>query len=115
MSIEALGQNHSEQEIKEMPEKAWWLYLISTRTGTLYCGITLDVERRLSEHRSNSAKSARFLRGKGPLVLQFSVIVGTHSEALKIECKVKRFSRAQKDRLIAGDLTLLAQLGVLQT
>lgn len=115
MSIEVPSQHISEVEIEEAPEKVWWLYLISTRTGTLYCGITLDVERRLSEHRSNSAKSAKFLRGKGPLVLRFCERVGTHSEALKAEYQVKQFSRKQKERLIAGDLVLLARLGVLQS
>lgn len=92
--------------------KIWWLYLIATRSGALYCGITLDVERRLSEHQSNSAKSARFLRGKGPLVLKFTALAGSHSQALKAERQVKKLTRVKKEDLIAGDSRLLARMGL---
>lgn len=90
----------------------WWVYLIETRQKTLYCGISTDVDRRFQEHRSESSKSARSLRGKGPLTLVFRAEVGTRSEALKMEAAVRRLTRPQKLRLIKGDSEVLQKLGL---
>jgi len=85
---------------------AWFLYLIRCKNNTLYTGITTDVERRFSEHQSNSAKSAKYLRGKGPLELVFYTKIGNRSEASIVECKVKKLSRTDKEHLINGDITV---------
>ena len=84
----------------------WWLYIIETSGKQLYTGITTDVARRFDEHQSNSAKSAKYLKGKGPLTLLYQVPVGTRSTALKMEYQVKQLSRAQKLELINGKLKL---------
>ncbi|MGE4616529.1 MAG: GIY-YIG nuclease family protein, partial [Gammaproteobacteria bacterium] len=42
----------------------WYIYLVRTRLGTLYTGISTDVPRRLSEHEGNG-KGAKYLRSKG--------------------------------------------------
>ena len=81
----------------------WYLYLIETASGHLYCGITLDVSRRFKEHCSNGSRTARFLRGKGPLALRFVAVAGAHGDALRAERQVKKLSRPQKLRLISGD------------
>ncbi len=86
--------------------KPWFLYLIRCRKGSLYCGVTTNVERRFKEHQSGSAKSARYLRGRGPLTLVFHEQVGDRSEALKMEYRVKQQSKATKEVLVAGTLTL---------
>ena len=85
---------------------AWWLYLIRCKNKTLYTGITTDVERRLSEHQAGSAKSAKYLRGKGPLELVFSTKIGNRSEASIAEWRVKKLSRADKEQLIGGGLLI---------
>ncbi|OOF07043.1 hypothetical protein BZG79_13560, partial [Salinivibrio sp. MA427] len=45
----------------------WFVYLIRTRQGHLYCGVTTNVSRRFAQH--SAGKGARALRGKGPLLL----------------------------------------------
>ncbi|MFT5521684.1 MAG: putative endonuclease [Enterobacterales bacterium] len=85
---------------------AWWLYLIRCKNKTLYTGITTDVKRRLSEHQAGSAKSAKYLRGKGPLELVFSTKIGNRSEASIAEWRVKKLSRADKEQLIGGSLLI---------
>jgi len=82
----------------------WHLYLIRLANGHLYTGITTDVARRLTEHREGGRKGAKALRGKGPLELAFSVAVGTRSDALKLEFAIKRLPKAQKERLVSGEL-----------
>lgn len=83
----------------------WKVYILSTRLNTLYTGITTDVERRLREH-TRLNKGAKYLKGKGPLTVEWSQIVGTRSDALKVEYRIKQLNRPQKNALIEGRLTL---------
>lgn len=76
----------------------WYLYMLRTPTGVLYTGITTDVTRRLSEHQSG--KGAKALRGKGELQLAFHCAAGNRSLASKLELKVKKLSKAQKELLV---------------
>ena len=81
----------------------WSLYLIRTAQASLYTGVTTDVQRRFAEHenRDKKNKGAKALRGKGPLKLVFKIVVGNRSDALKLEYKVKKLSRTDKQRLIS--------------
>ena len=91
----------------------WFLYLIRCNDNTLYTGITIDLERRFGEHQSQGKKCAKYLQGKAPLELAFtSPAGGTKSEASRLEFYVKRLSKAKKERLAAGQVTL-EQLGLL--
>ena len=67
----------------------WSLYLVRTFEGSLYTGVTTDVQRRLSEHENKDKKNkgAKALRGKGPLTLGFKIVVGNRSDALKLRYK----------------------------
>ena len=84
----------------------WYLYIIRTGSGELYTGITTDVERRFAEHEEGGAKAAKYLRGRGPLTLAISQEVGSRSAASKAEWAVKQLSKADKEELIAGRLSL---------
>jgi len=78
--------------------KPWFLYMVRCNSGQLYTGITTDVARRFAEHKAG--KGAKFLRGKGPLILQFQMLVGSHSDALKKEVQIKKLSKSAKEQLI---------------
>ncbi|MGM9550492.1 MAG: GIY-YIG nuclease family protein [Faecousia sp.] len=78
----------------------WYLYILQCGDGSLYTGITTDVEKRLEAHRSG--KGAKYTRGRVPLELKYRESCGTHSDALKRELEVKRLSREEKLTLIAG-------------
>lgn len=84
----------------------WFLYLVEQASGKLYTGITRDVQRRFAEHQSNTGKTARSLRGKGPLKLVFFCTAGNHSEALKLEFQVKKLTRNKKLQLIDGSFDI---------
>ncbi len=93
----------SEQQGKpEKGEKKWYLYMVRCAGGQLYTGVTIDVDRRFAEHCANGMKTARFLRGKGPLTLVYRELVGDKGDALRREIAVKKLSRNQKLALI-GD------------
>lgn len=79
---------------------AYWLYILRCGDGTLYTGITGDVERRLAVHQSG--KGAKYTRGRGPLTVVYREACADKSAALRREAAVKRLSRAEKLALIAG-------------
>lgn len=76
----------------------WYLYMLRCGDGTLYTGITTDVEKRLEAHRSG--KGAKYTRGRGPLELVYRELCQDHSQALKREAAVKRLPREKKEALI---------------
>ena len=75
----------------------WKLYILRCGDGTLYTGITTDVEKRLEAHRSG--KGAKYTRGRGPLELVYSEECGDHSAALKRELEIKALTREEKQKL----------------
>lgn len=97
-----------------MSESLWFLYLIRCRNGTLYAGISTDVERRFAEHQAGAPKGARYLRGKGPLELVFQAAVGDRSAATKLEVRVKGLPRSIKEDVIAGNVELRTLLATNQ-
>ena len=79
-------------------ESVWYLYILRCGDGTLYTGITTDVEKRLEAHRSG--KGAKYTRGRGPLELVYCEDCGDHSVALKRELEVKSLPKEEKLKLI---------------
>lgn len=79
---------------------SWKLYILRCGDGSLYTGITTDVEKRLETHRSG--KGAKYTRGRGPLELVYQEECGTHSDALKREREIKALPREEKLRLIGN-------------
>ncbi len=81
----------------------YYLYILECADGTLYTGITTDLERRLEEHNS-SEKGAKYTRTRRPVKLCYSEVYEDRSSASKRECEVKKMPRAQKLRLIEESL-----------
>lgn len=79
-------------------ESSWKLYILRCRDGSLYTGITTDVQKRLAAH--NAGKGAKYTRGRGPLELVYREDCGNHSAALKRELEIKALSREEKMKLI---------------
>jgi putative endonuclease len=71
-----------------------FVYLLRCRDGSLYCGWTDDLERRLATH--NAGKGARYTRSRKPVRLVWSEELVDRSAALKREIAVKRLTRTQK-------------------
>lgn len=94
----------------------WFLYIVRSHDASLYTGITTDVARRLQEHAGDGSKpGARYLRARKQLQLVYSVAVGDRSLASKAEWRVKRLSKADKEKLVqqAPEASaLLAQLAL---
>ena len=79
---------------------SWYVYMLRCGDGTLYTGVTDNVERRLAAHRAG--KGAKYTRGRGPLELVYTEEVPDKSAALKREITIKNLTRGEKDALRAG-------------
>lgn len=90
-------------------KSVWSLYLIKTSQGKIYTGISTDIKRRFQEHQAGGKIGAKFLRGKGPLSLEFFSEVGDRSAASRLECRIKKLSASEKAKIISGEL-LIAEL-----
>lgn len=75
-------------------ENNWHLYILRCGDGSLYTGITTDVEKRLEAHRRG--RGAKYTRGRTPLELVYREECGSHSDALKREWQLKQLTREEK-------------------
>jgi putative endonuclease len=80
--------------------KPWYVYMVRCRDGTLYTGITTEVQRRLTQHNSDNALGARYTRGRRPVELVYVEAVPSRSAAGKREAAIKRLDRRRKRALI---------------
>jgi predicted GIY-YIG superfamily endonuclease len=78
--------------------KSWKLYILRCGDGSLYTGITVDIQARLAQHRDGTG--AKYTRGRGPLELIYVEDCEDHSVALKLEHQIKALTRAEKLALI---------------
>ncbi len=66
----------------------WRVYLLRCADNSMYCGITNDVEARISKH--NAGKGAKYTRSRRPVQLIAASLGLSKSDALKLEHAIKR-------------------------
>ena len=75
----------------------WFVYILECSDGSLYTGITNDLDKRIVKH--NAGKGARYTRGRGPVKLFAVFNFETKSLALKEEYRIKQLSKQEKIKL----------------
>jgi predicted GIY-YIG superfamily endonuclease len=75
----------------------WYVYLLRCSDGSLYCGITTDLERRLQEH--NEGSGSRYTGSRLPVLTAWSSQPLSKSEAYREEYRIKRLSKAAKEMM----------------
>ena len=83
-------------------ENNWKLYILRCRDGSLYTGITTDVQKRLTAH--NCGKGAKYTRSRRPVELVYQETCKDHSEALRREVQVKALNREEKEKISEAGL-----------
>ena len=78
----------------------WKVYLLRCGDGSLYTGISNDVDSRLEAHRAG--KGAKYTRGRGPFKLVYLEKCGSYSDALKREAQIKKLTKREKEQLIVS-------------
>ena len=79
----------------------WTVYIIEACDGSLYTGITTDLQRRLAEHTRGS-RGARYFRGREPRLFAFVESGHDRSSASRREAAIKRLNRREKLGLIGS-------------
>lgn len=93
----------AEKDMRVMTREndRWVVYMVRCSDGTLYTGITNDIDRRLAAH--NSARDgARYTRSRRPVTLVYTETAGSHSDAARLEYRIKKMGRARKKQLAAA-------------
>jgi putative endonuclease len=78
----------------------WYVYILKCKNGSLYTGMTKDVERRFKEHRRGSS---RYTRYNPPVIILYTETQPDRSAALKREFQIKSWPRKKKLELITHD------------
>ena len=89
-------------EEKSSELRDWCVYLLACADGTFYCGSTCDLPRRLAMHNGILPGGAKYTRGRRPVKLAACAEGFSRSEALRLEAKVKKMPRAEKERTLLG-------------
>ena len=76
----------------------WHVYIVECSDGSLYTGISNNVEKRVAAH--NNKKGAKYTKTRLPVTLLVSWECGTRSDASKEEYRVKKLTRKKKIELI---------------
>ena len=81
--------------------RAYYVYILSNQSKTLYIGVTNDLERRVREHKGKSIKG--FTRQYNVTQLVQYDEFPTPSQAIEREKKLKGWSRAKKIALVESN------------
>ena len=83
-------------------------YLLKLQSGIYYTGCSTDFETRFHEHEAGTA--CRTTQLDPPVALLWIEIQTDFSKARSREMQLKKWSRAKKEALIAGDFVRLRNL-----
>lgn len=90
----------------------WSVYIILCSDGSLYTGISTDVERRFRQHQTG--KGAKYFRGRQPLAIAYREEGYSRISASRRENMIKKLSRMEKQSLISlGNERVIPKEGVL--
>ena len=83
----------------------YYVYILLCSDGTLYTGVTKNLEKRLALH--NSGRGASYTRGRLPVTLVYHENANTLKSAMNREREIRRLPRSDKQKLIKkGDRLL---------
>src|SRR6478735_8297978 len=86
----------------------FWTYLLRCADGSYYAGHTDDLDRRVAEHQAGEIPG--YTETRRPVSLAWAGEAPTREDALAFELKIKGWSRAKKEALIAGDWDRIGEL-----
>ena len=85
--------------LAEVGHLNWTVYILRCADGTLYTGITNDLDRRMAVHEAG--QGARYTKGRGPLQLVYQEICQGRGLASKREIEIKALDRKAKLLLVS--------------
>ena len=89
---------------------SYFVYILRTSANTLYIGQTYNLSKRIREHKLKGSKTAKYLKYFSFYNLVYQEEHNTRVSAMRREYQLKNWTRAKKEALIKGDLSLLKKL-----
>ena len=86
--------------------KGWLVYVVETKGGKLYTGITVSLRRRMEQHAGTRAGGAKAFRADPPARLRYAETAVNRAEATRREMAIKKLRRADKLALIQDAMML---------
>jgi len=86
--------------VSSSSSKGWLVYVVETRGGKLYTGITISLRRRLEQHAGLRTGGAKAFRADPPARLRYAETAANRADATRREMALKRLARADKLALI---------------
>ena len=85
-----------------MKSKKYFTYILRCVDGTLYTGITTDIDRRMDEHNGldKNKKGAKYMRVWRPVELVYKKSFSNRFESMKEEVRIKQLTCQQKESLL---------------
>ena len=83
-----------------------YVYLLECSDGKYYVGVTNNLARRLKEHDEGIDEFC-FTFSRRPVLLKSYLVFDNFYEAIKVEKKLKKWSRAKKEAYFKKDLNAL--------
>ena len=83
-------------------QKDWLIYILECGDGSLYCGITNNLEKRLKQHKGKIKGGAKYTRSHWPCKLVYEEKSASRSEALQREVIIKKMSKVDKRTIISS-------------
>lgn len=78
----------------------WIVYILECADGSLYTGITNNLERRMRAHASG--KGAKYTKRRGPFTVRYTESLDSKGAALQREAAIKSLDRTAKMALLAA-------------
>ena len=82
------------------PQNNWLIYILKCVDGSLYCGITNNIEKRLKQHKGEIIGGAKYTRSHWPCKLVYKEKSASRSQASQREAIIKKMSKVEKQTLI---------------
>ena len=76
----------------------YFVYIVRCNDGTLYTGITTEIDRRIEEHNGTD-KGAKYTRNRQPVELVYIAEFPDRASASSEEYRIKKLNRKQKELL----------------
>ena len=85
---------------------SFWVYILRCVDGKYYTGHTDNLEQRLAQHQHGGF--CGFTSSRRPIELVWQQEMQTRDDAFRAEFRIKNWSRAKKEALIATDWAALS-------
>ena len=96
--------------MKELsPKSNWFVYMLRCMDGSLYTGVTTDLERRIKEHNGEGAKGrgAKYTKARRPVTLVYCEKANNRSSSQVREGELRKLSKTQKEKLLRIKISVI--------